>query len=413
MYWSGYSIEGNMKAVILAAGEGLRCRPLTLTRSKVMLPVANKPILEYIIRALAKNDIREIIFVVGYKKERIMDHFGNGIDFGVNISYLDQDAQLGTAHAIKLAEPLVDEKFIVLNGDNLIDEKTISDLLRGESGDITLLSVSREQIMGYGVLLLEKGKVSRIIEKPRDKISHLVNTGIYMFSSSIFREIDKTPISDTGEYAITDTIQRIIDRGESVTNITTKATWIDAIHSWDLLKANSVFLGKIEDMKTSGHIEKGAVISGDVAIGDNSVIRSGSYIVGPVVIGKNCDIGPNVTILPSTAIGDNCSVSSFTEIENSIIMNDTRIGTGSYVSNSIIGSNNIIGPHFVAELGKDLKIEMKGILHSADELGTVIGDNNIIGSSVLVKPGKMIATGCTVDSGVRITKEIPSDSTVL
>jgi len=179
------------------------------------------------------------------------------------------------------------------------------------------------------------------------------------------------------------------------------------------LKANSVFLGKIEDMKTSGHIEKGAVISGDVAIGDNSVIRSGSYIVGPVVIGKNCDIGPNVTILPSTAIGDNCSVSSFTEIENSIIMNDTRIGTGSYVSNSIIGSNNIIGPHFVAELGKDLKIEMKGILHSADELGTVIGDNNLIGSSVLVKAGKMIATGCTVDSGVRVTKEIPSDSTVL
>ena len=402
-----------MKALILAAGEGLRCRPLTLTRSKVMLPVANKPILEYIIRALAKNDIREIILVVGYKKERIMDHFGNGIAFGVNISYVDQDAQLGTAHAIKLAEPLVNEKFLVLNGDNLIDEKTISDLLRGESGDITLLSVSREQIMGYGVVLLDKGRISRIIEKPRDKISHLVNTGIYMFSSSIFGEIDKTMISETGEYAITDTIQRIIDRGVTVTNITTKGTWIDAVHSWDLLKANSVLLGKIEEMKAAGLIEKGAVIIGDVAIGDNSVIRSGSYIVGPVVIGKNCNIGPNVTILPSTAIGDNCSISSFTEIENSIIMNDTRIGTGSYISNSIIGSNNIIGPHFVAEVGKDLKIEMKGILHSADELGTVIGDHNIIGPSVLVKAGKMIATGCAVDPGVRVTKDLPPGSTVL
>jgi len=402
-----------MKALILAAGEGLRCRPLTLTRSKVMLPVANRPILEYIILALARNDIKEITLVVGYKKERIMNHFGNGMEFGVNISYVEQEAQLGTAHAVKLSEPMIKEKFLVLNGDNLIDAGTISDLIKGASGDVTLLTAMREQTTGYGVVLLEKGKVSQMIEKPRDKVSHLINTGIYMFSPSIFGEIDKTPISETGEYAITETIQRIIDKGGNVTNITTKGTWIDAIHSWDLLKANSIFLGKIEDMKAAGFVEKGAVLVGDVAIGDNSVIRSGSYIVGPVIIGKNCNIGPNTTILPSTAVGDNCSISSFTEIENSIIMNDVRIGAGSYISYSIIGSNNIIGTHFVAELGKDLKIEMKGILHSAEELGSVIGDDNMIGPSVLVRSGKMIATGCTVDSGVRVTKDIPKDSIVL
>jgi glucose-1-phosphate thymidylyltransferase len=402
-----------MKAVILAAGEGLRCRPLTLTRSKVMLPVANKPILEYVINALSKNDIKDIIIVVGYKKERIMDHFGNGINFGVKISYIDQDAQLGTAHAIKLAEPLVGEKFMVLNGDNLIDGETISDILRKESGDISLLSVSRDQITGYGVVMLEKGKVSRIIEKPRDRISHLVNTGIYIFSSSIFNEIEKTPISEIGEYAITDTIQKIIEKGTSVTNITTQRTWIDAVHSWDLLKANSVLLGKIDEMKASGSIEKGAVIIGEVAIGDNSVIRSGSYIVGPVVIGKNCNIGPNTTILPSTAVGDNCSISSFTEIENSIVMNNTRIGTGSYISNSIIGSNNIIGPHFVTEVGKNLNIEMKGILHHAEELGSVAGDNNVIGHAVIVRAGKMISTGCSIDSGVKILKDIPHDTMVV
>jgi UDP-N-acetylglucosamine diphosphorylase/glucosamine-1-phosphate N-acetyltransferase len=403
----------NMKAVILAAGEGLRCRPLTLTRSKVMLPVANKPILEYVIRALSKNDIKDIIIIVGYKKERIMDHFGNGKDLAVNISYIDQDAQLGTAHAIRLAEPLVGEKFMVLNGDNLIDEETISELLLGDSGDISILSVSREHITGYGVVLLEKGKVSRIVEKPRDRISHLVNTGIYIFSSSIFGEIEKTPISEIGEYAITDTIQKMIEKGMNITNITTRRTWIDAVHSWDLLKANSILLGKIEEMKASGSIEKGAVIIGNVSIGDNSVIRSGSYIVGPVIIGKNCNIGPNTTILPSTAVGDNCSINSFTEIENSIIMNDTRIGAGSYISNSIIGSNNIISSHFVTEVGKDLNIEMKGILHHADELGSVAGDNNIIGHAVLVLAGKMISTGCRVDSGVRILKNIPQDSMVV
>ena len=117
--------------------------------------------------------------------------------------------------------------------------------------------------------------------------------------------------------------------------------------------------------------------------------------------------------MPSTAVGDNCSIGSFTEIENSIIMTDTRIGPGSYVSNSIIGSHNIIGPHFVTEVGKDLNIEMKGILHHADELGSVAGDNNIIGHAVLVRAGKMISTGCKVDSGVKIQKDIPQDSIVV
>ncbi len=401
-----------MKAVILAAGEGLRCRPLTLTRSKVMLPVANKPILEYIIGALAQNDIKDIILIVGYQKERIMDYFGDGIDFGVNISYVEQGAQLGTAHAVKLAEPLIDEKFLVLNGDNLIDADTISDLLAQASGDATLLTVIREQTTGYGVVLQDKGRITRIIEKPREKVSHLVNTGIYMFSPSIFSEIDRTPISETGEYAITDTIQRLIDSGAPVTHVTTNATWIDAVHSWDLLKANSVLLGKYEGTQ-AGAVEEGAVIVGDVAVGENSVIRSGSYIVGPVVIGRNCDIGPNATILPSTAIGDNCRIGSFSEVENSIVMYDVRIGMGSYVSNSIIGAQNIIGSHFSTEVGKDLKIEMKGILHHAEELGTIIGDSNTVGIRVLVLAGKMIATGCSVGSGVTISRDIPQDSTVL
>lgn len=402
-----------MKAVILAAGEGLRCRPLTLTRSKVMLPVANKPILEHIIRALAENDIKDIILVVGYKKERIMDYFGDGIDFGASISYVEQSAQLGTAHAVKQAEHLINEKFLVLNGDNLIDANTIHDMLAGASGDATLLSVVREQTAGYGVVLQDKGRVTRIIEKPMEKISHLVNTGIYVFSPSIFDEITNTPISETGEYAITDAIQRVIDSRGVVTNVTTQSTWIDAVHSWDLLKANAVLLAGYERMETSGIVEQGAVVVGNVAIGENSVIRPGSYVVGPVIIGNNCDIGPNTTILPSTAIGDNCRIGSFTEIENSIVMNDVRAGTGSFIAHSIIGTHNDLGHHFLTEIGKDLKIEMKGILHHADELGTVIGDSNTIGLGVLVKAGRMIATGCSVDSGVKVTRDVPQDSTVL
>ncbi len=212
-----------------------------------------------------------------------MDYFGDGIDFGVNISYVEQNAQLGTAHAIKQAEHLIDDKFLVLNGDNLIEADAISDMLGGASGDATLLTVVREQTIGYGVVLQEKRKVSKIIEKPREKISHLVNTGIYRFSPSIFNEIDNTPISETGEYAITDTIQRIIDAGGVVTHVTTHSTWIDAVHSWDLLKANAVLLGK-QEKSIAGTIEDGTVIIGDVVMGINSMINVGAVVESRAMI---------------------------------------------------------------------------------------------------------------------------------
>jgi len=401
-----------MKAVVLAAGEGLRCRPLTLTYSKVMLPVANRPILEYVIRSLSENNIKDIILIVGYKKERIMDYFGDGIDFGVNITYVEQKAQLGTAHAIKQAQPFINENFLVLNGDNLIESKTISDLLSKASGDVTILTVIREQTLGYGVVILDKNRVLRILEKPKEVVSHFVNTGIYMFSPIIFEEIDKTPISSTGEYAITDTIQRIIEQGKKVKHVNTNSMWLDAAYSWDLLKANAIMLGRLKG-NIKGNLEKNAIIVGDVEIGENTIIRSGCYIVGPVIIGENCDIGPNTTILPSTSIGDNCRIGSFTEIENSIIMNDVRIGVSSHISNSIIGNNNVIGSHFITEVGKNLKIEIKNELHHAEELGSVIGDENTIGESVLVVAGKMIATGCSIASGVKVYKDIPQNSIVM
>lgn len=401
-----------MKAVILGAGEGLRCQPLTLTRSKVMVPVGNMPLLEHIINAVAQNGIKDIILIVGYKKERIMDHFGDGLDFNVNINYVFQDAQLGTAHAVNQVKDLLEEDFLVINGDNLIEKDTIADILSGHRGDVTLLAVEREQTMGYGVVIPENGIVKQILEKPKEVVSHLVNAGIYIFSNEIFDEIDQTPLSATGEYAITETIQQMIAKGKKVNVVESKSLWMDAIHSWDFLKANAVVLEKIKKDLT-GTIEKNVTIKGNVSIGENTVIHGGCYIVGPVAIGNNCDIGPNAVILPSTSIGDNTHIGPSVEIQNSIIMNDVRISSNSYVSNSIIGAANIIGPHFSTEVGKDLMIEMKGILHHADLLGTVIGDDNNLANRVLVRAGKMVSTNCIIESGVAIQKDIPPDSIVI
>lgn len=405
-----------MKAIILAAGEGVRCRPLTLTRSKVMLPIANRPILEHVIDSLEKNGITDIILIVGYEKERIMDYFEDGLNFGVKIKYVEQKAQLGTAHAIEQAKELInpeDSEFLVLNGDNLVEPKTIADLLNNYEGDATLLTVRMENTAGYGVVLKEKKRVTKIIEKRPGDVSRIVNTGIYIFTPQIFETIEKTPISENGEYAITDTLQFMIDEGKTVTSVPTESKWLDAVHAWDLLKANAIVLNASKNLKIESEVEEGVVIRGKVAIGKNTKIRSGTYIVGPAVIGDNCDIGPNVVILPSTTIGNNVSIRSFTEIQNSIIMNDCRIYSHGQIANSVIGSNNTIGSGFFVEEKEGLSIIMNGTIHRAPRLGTILGDDNRIGNSVLVKAGVTIAVDCQVESGNTIYTNLSRHSIVL
>ncbi|MCM1987109.1 MULTISPECIES: bifunctional sugar-1-phosphate nucleotidylyltransferase/acetyltransferase [Methanococcoides] len=405
-----------MKAVILAAGEGLRCRPLTLTRSKVMLPVANKPIIEHVIDSLAENGIKDLIIVVGYERERIMDYFEDGIDFGINITYVHQKAQLGTAHAIKQVAELMeeeDETILVLNGDNVIETKTIKDLLENYNGNATILTARKEHTRGYGVIVCDGKKVKKIIEKPTFEISHVVNTGIYMFGQDIFERIEQTPISQMGEYAITDTLQQMIDDGIQVDYVITDSLWRDAVFSWDILKDNSMVLDRYKDHEIKGTVEEGAIIRGNVSIGNNTIIRSGCYIVGPALIGDNCEIAPTVVILPSTTIGDNVTISSFSHIQNSIIMNNTRIGNHSHIANSVIGMNNSIGPYFITEDKENLKIEMEEEIQTVNKLGTITGDDNIIGHRVLVKAGAMISSNCNIDSGKIISRNLPENSIVV
>lgn len=405
-----------MKAVILAAGEGKRCRPLTLTRSKVMLPVANKPILEHVISALVKNDIQDIILVVGYEKERIMDYFEDGLNFGVKIEYIEQKAQIGTAHAISQARQMIgqdEENFIVVNGDNIIGPDAIYDLISGAQGDATILTCKKDDVSNYGVIVAKGKSVKEIIEKPKTLVSHLINTGIYLFRPDIFEMIERTPISTAGEYAITDTLQTMIDNGMNVTMAVTNTEWLDAVYSWNLLEANTIVLSDLEDDISEGKVESGVNIKGTVSIGKNTIIRAGSYIVGPVIIGDNCDIGPNVVILPSTCIGNNVSIASFSYVKNSILMNDVRISTHSNISCSVLGSNVSTGPNFITEEGKDILIQIERDLHSAEKLGTIIGDDSEIGGNVLVRAGNMIFTNCRISSGKTISEDISTDSIVI
>ncbi|MDY6865097.1 MAG: bifunctional sugar-1-phosphate nucleotidylyltransferase/acetyltransferase [Halobacteriota archaeon] len=399
-----------MKAVILAAGEGVRLRPFTIKRPKVMVPLVNKPILEYVIRALSKCGIYEIVLVVGYKKESVMDYFGSGDDFGVNIVYVEQTQQLGTAHAIKQASELINEDFLVLNGDNLIEPDAISDLIDGYCGNVSILTVTREDTEGYGVVLTDGDNVTEIIEKPDKKISDRMNTGTYILPHGIFKEIEETPISLRGEYDITTTLEQMIKGGIKVMATNTFHGWADAAYPWDLLKLNSKILGSASG-KCEGEVEEGVTIKGEVVIGKDSIIRTGSYIIGPVVIGSGCEIGPNVTITPSTSIGNNVYIQPYSVITNSVLMNDVRIGSNSFISSSIFGENVKVSSGFVTEHAPSNAISSDEIIPV--DIGTIIGENSKFGCRTVTKAGCIIGINCEVESGKIVLKNLPNYSIVL
>jgi len=365
--------------------------------------------MEHVIRALAAKGVQDLVVIVGYQKERIMDHFGDGIHYGVNIEYVVQEEQLGTANALSKVRSQVDGSMLVVNGDNLVDEQAIDDVLRAE-GENVILAVLREEAGDYGVLTVEEGRVTRIVEKPGRPCSGIINTGVYRFGPEVFEELKKTPISERGSYELTQTIAHMIEEGRDVRAKITSGVWADAIFAWDLLEANSSVPGIIEP-RVEGEIEAGAVVRGPVEIGRGSVVRSGSYIVGPVSIGKNCDIGPNTTVLPTTSIGDSVHIGSHTEIRNSIIMNGGRVGTGAVVSSSILGASSRFGDHLIVEAGESAVV-IEDELHRA-EFGAVVADNVVAGARVMMHPGTMVGTGSRIGSGAEVRGWIERGSRVI
>ena len=386
-----------MKAVVLVAGKGTRMEPLTSDCPKVMLQVANKPVIEHILDAAIEAGIEGFVLITGYLEEQIKAYFGDGSKWGVSIDYVQQKEQLGTANAIGYAKGHVEGAFLVLNGDMLIGKQDLKTLVsRKEEAVICVKEV--ENPSDFGVLETENGKVVRIIEKPKNPPTNLANAGIYLFRDSIFDFIDKTRPSIRNEFEITDSIQMLIDSGAPVGYNPLEDSWIDVGYPWDLLKANEHLL---KDLKRSceGTVEPNVTLKGEVVIGKGSLIRSGAYIEGPVVIGENCDIGPNCFIRPSTAIGNRVRIGNAVEVKNTIVMEGTHIGHLSYVGDSVIGRRCNFGAGTkIANLrhdGKNIKVMLKGrIIDSGRrKLGVIMGDDVHTGINTSINIGVTMAKG--------------------
>jgi len=399
-----------VKAVILAAGEGSRMRPLTYARPKVMLPIANKPILEHLLIQVKKAGIREFIFIVGYCDEQVRNYFINGEQWGVHIEYCSQRRQKGTADALGMAAALVNGSCLMINGDIIIGAEDISSLSRMTTNTMSVLEV--QDTSGLGVVELAEDRVTNIHEKTAGLQSTTANAGIYLFTPDIFDAISRTPLSPRGEYEITSTLQSKIDNGEKVAYHRI-SSWLDFSYPWDLLEANESLLAETE-VQNLGTVEDNVTLKGKVSIGKDTIIRSGAYIVGPVVIGKNCDIGPNCYIRPATSIGNGCHIGSFVEVKNSIIMKDSKIPHHNYVGDSIIGEGCNFGAGAkIANLRLDNKnIEIAQIDTNRRKMGAVISDGVQIGINACINVGSSIGNNSRIGPGTVASGVILPDSNI-
>lgn len=394
-----------MKAVIIAAGKGTRMGPLTENRPKAMLPIANRPLLEHIIVSIKAAGIKDFLIVTGYLRGKIIDYFGDGEKLGVNIEYIEQQSQKGTADAISVVKNSVTERFLVTNGDVLAGIPDIKNILDAK-GEVVLAAKKVAAPQEYGILNVEGDRIVKIVEKPKKPLSNLANAGIYVFELSIFDAIENTSPSPRGEYEITDSIQHLIDSGKSSGYVSLKK-WQDIGFPWHMLEANEMMLKDGEDVlwEIRGEVEPHATLKGYVSTGEGTNIRNGAYIEGPVIIGKNCDIGPNCYIRPSTSIGDNVRIGNAVEIKNSIIMDKTHIGHLSYVGDSIIGERCNFGAGTkVANLrhdGRTVLVELGGRKFDSGrrKLGVIMGDGVHTGINSMLNVGTTISGGAYIDPG--------------
>ena len=389
------------QAVILAAGEGQRLRPFTLTKPKVMLSIADKPILQYVVESLAQNGIRRIVIVVGYRREQVFDYIGAGEQFGVDIVYITQEKQLGTAHALAQVKDAVEDEFLVLPGDNLIEADTIAQFVAMKPNAVLVKKV--DDTVRYGVVITEKGVVKDIVEKPKEAKGNIVNTGIYAVSREIFDFIG-------AELDIPDVLNSMLAQGHAISAQETDGTWLDVVYPWDILSLNDAILHRIP-ASLGGTIEAGASVKGLVSVGKDTVIRSNSYIVGPVVIGEDCDIGPSVHLLPSTSIGDNVVISPFSEIKNSVIGDDVSIGPGSIIQDSVIDDGCVMKGHFTACSG-EAEVKVNGEYHLVN-VGAMLGVGCKLGSSVVAQAGAIIGNYSQIQAMKLISGRLPDRSFVV
>jgi len=374
-----------MIAVVMAGGEGARLRPITCQRPKPMAAVANRPLMEHIIRLLARQGFTTACATLHYLADEIESYFGDGSAFGISMRYSVEDSPLGTAGSIKRLESELRETFLVISGDALTDFDLASAVAfhqqRGAAATIVLARVA--QPLEFGVVITdgETGRIARFLEKPGwgEVFSDTVNTGIYVLEPEVLKRIQPGQPTDFSR----DVFPAMLEEGAPLYGYVASGYWSDVGTLPQYFQAN------VDALQGNVKVDiPGELVGERVWVGEGTRLQHGGAIEGPLVIGRNCLIGEHVGLIGPTTIGDNCVVEEGAQIERSIILNGAYIGRGSHIRGAIIGPDTVVKSHVLVTEG------------------AVIGDSCLLSEGTVVQPDVKIWPNKATETGARVTMSL-------
>mgnify|MGYP001203217454 FL=1 len=332
-----------MKGLLTAGGHGTRLRPITHTKNKHLIPIANQPMLSYAINYMRKAQIIDIGIIINENDREIENIFGNGEQYGVNLTYIHQNSPLGLAHVIKISEDFIGkDKFLFYLGDNILVggvSRFIDEFNKFKSNCHLVLSKVNDPER-FGVPEIKNNKIISISEKPKNPKSDYAITGIYLYDSSIFEAVNNIKPSERGELEISDAHQYLLEKNKKITFSEITGWWKDTGKPSDLIEANKLVLKNMVKKKNFDYYDKvefNNKINGKIIYGKDSIIKK-SIINGPVIIGNNVVI-ENSTVGPNVSLSNNCKVIN-SRIEDSIVMSDTSfLNIKKTIKNSLLGNN--------------------------------------------------------------------------
>ncbi|MEM2142487.1 MAG: NDP-sugar synthase [Candidatus Thorarchaeota archaeon] len=413
-----------MKALVLTAGRGVRLRPLTSTRSKSMLMVAGRPVLDYIFESLRENDIRDVVLVVGHGREQILDYLRDKEESEFHVRYVLQHEQKGVEHAILTARSEIEDQdeFLLVNGDVLVEPEMVRRTVQHHAiagSEMTMLVTLVSNPGQFGAVRMNRdGFVEELVEKapPNTYVSNYVVAGVSVFRREILDLLEK-------HHTMERTLGTLIESGGKVAATVWEQEWTEFTWPWDVLRANKVALDKMLSgrgsfIAESADIRSNVVIEGSVYIGEDSIVRSGTTLRGPVYIGRGVHVGSNSLVRDYACLCDGVTLGYSVEVRNSVIYERVRIGRMTYVADSIIGADSCIeaGVQMWNWRPGDQKLyinEDDGPVEvPLSKFGAMVGDGVIIGVNSSLYPAIRIGERSIISPGCVIDRDIPPGSDV-
>jgi glucose-1-phosphate thymidylyltransferase len=387
--------------VVLAAGEGTRLRPLTRNRPKPMLPAANRPILKYVLDALIDAGLDEIVLVVGYRRARVQEHFGPTYR-DVPLTYVHQEKQLGSGHALLQAREAVDGPFVALNGDRVVEPDDVAAVVDAFDGEPAIAVREHPNATQYGAVRVDGDRVTELVEKPDRGDYGLINAGIYAFDVNIFEVLAATERQEGGLYLPNAVASQVDDR--SVTAVYTEGIWADATYPWDLLAVARELLGSrwIDEPQRSPGVH----------VDPTARVHEAATLQAPVVVGPDVEIAAGAVVGPDVALGRNVTVKANATVEHSVLDADTRVGPGATLLDCITGQHVTIGPNALVPGGpSDVRVGTR--VFPDQRLGAVVADRADIGGGAVCEPGALVGPNARIGEGAYARDRVPEDAEVV